>query len=221
MVSDMPVLRIVLLVAIVAGACGGAGTEVASRAPSFDRAAAEYAASAERAIAETAYVGLAGDGVSELVSGLCENLGIGAVWVTIDGLGIDASDGDQQILAEVLATGVRQVCPDRAPIDLAGIYLAAVAAAVDDAGSGVAYNDAAVLAAAPVVCPAFEAGGGFEAAALAVVVSLYGVDAGSLEDLEGEIDASEGFVAGAVVTAATALLCPEWVDELDGSVEGS
>jgi len=171
--------------------------------------AAEFAASAERALEATVFEDLGTSGIADLVTNLCQGLGVGAIPATIDGLDIDASSADEEIITEVLAVGLSQVCPDRAPIDLAGFYLDAVTTAVQDGSALSALEDGDVIRAGPVVCDALQNGSGVEAALLAVVRDLFAVEANSVDGLSGLMDAEQGLVAGAVLAAATAFLCPE------------
>jgi len=208
-----------LLVLLAACADGAASTSTGTAALSLDRSAAEFAASAERALEGTAFETVGPGAVADLVIGLCEGLGVGAVPATIAGLGIDAPSGDGEILTEVLMVGIAQVCPDRAQVDLTGYYLDAVRGTADAAGSLGAFDEGDVVRAGPIVCARLKSGAGVEAALLTTVVGLFGVEAETVDQLAGLIDADQGVVSGAVLASATALLCPEHAGEVEAFVE--
>ena len=184
--------------------------------PDLDRTADAYAVSALRALEGTAFEVLDSSDLGAVVVDLCEGLGVGAMGVAAADLGIDAPEADVAILLEVLRTGLDQVCEERVVIDLTSIYLATITGAVGDAGAAAAYDEIAVIRAAPVACDRLEADAGAEAALLAVLGVLYGVEADTLEDVG--IDADQGVVAGAVLAAATALLCPDRLTEIEALV---
>ena len=223
-VSDMrppEVGRVIVMLLLMTAACtDGAGSSSTVTAVSLlDRSAAEFAASAERALEETAFEVVGSGTVADLVIGLCEGLGIGAVPAMIDGLGIDAPPGDREIVTEVLTVGMAQVCPDRASVDLTGFYLDAVRGTVNTTGALGAFDEGDVVRAGPIVCEILESGAGVEAALLATVVGLFGTEAGSMDQLAGLIDADQGVVSGAVLASATALLCPEHAGEVETFME--
>lgn len=201
--------RLVTVLLVILAACGGKEATVTTpTAPDTGRAAVAYAASAMRALDGTAFEDLGVEGVAEVVAGLCEGLGVGAIGVAAADTGIEADDADVAIFLEVLRTGLDQVCEEKVVVDLTAIYLRSIQAALGDDGGGPAYDEIALVRAAPVVCRALDSSDA-GTALLEVVFTLYGVDAGSVEGLEGRIDADEGLVAGAALASATALLCPE------------
>ena len=202
---------------LLMAACGG-GTSPSSTVTavgSLENPAATFAVSAERALDGTAFGALGPVVIADLVTRLCRGLGVGAIPATIDGLDIDAFADDRQILIEVLTVGMVQVCPDRAPVDLTGFYLGAVRAAVQEGEALGAFDQGDVIRAAPVACEALRSGGGVEAALLAVIGSLCGLEAESLDGLTDVVAADQGLVSGAVLASATALLCPEFVGDVD------
>jgi hypothetical protein len=181
----------------------------------IERAATEYAASALRALEGTAFESLGVAGLSALIEGLCNGLGVGAIGVMAADTGIAASEGDVAIVLEVLRTGLDQVCEDKVVIDLTSIYLGAVAQAASGAGATDAYDEIAAIRAAPVVCDALRSGSGAEVALLGAMETLYGIRAASLEGIAGRVSPEQGVVAGAVLAAATAIVCPEHLSEVE------
>jgi len=214
------VRRIVAFVLVLA-ACGGGTSATTTTAPAsdLDRVASSYAVTALRALEGTAFEALDARDLAGVVVDLCEGLGVGAMGVAAADLGIEAPETDVAILLEVLRTGLDQVCEERVVVDLTSIYLRTITTAVTEAGAEGAYDEIAVIRAAPVVCDALEAGAGAEAALLDAVAVLYGVEAASLPDLT--IGPEQGLVAGAVLASATALLCPEHLDEVEALVASS
>jgi hypothetical protein len=211
--------------AIVLGGCGGDATSVSTStttdsSPVLQPRAAVYAASAQRALDGTVFDNLGEERVADLVVGLCQGLGVGAIGPTIDGLEISGGAVDQDILAEVLTIGMAQVCPDRAPVDLASFYVDAVAGTAESAGAQGAFDEGDVVRAGPIVCDALTADAGVEGALLDTIDSLFGVRAGSLDEVIGVIDGDQGLVAGAVVAAATAILCPEYAADVETFMSG-
>ena len=202
---------------LLLSACGGGGgsSSTSSTVVSLEGPAATFAASAERAFDGTAFEALGSDVIADLVVGLCRGLGVGAIPATIDGLDVVAPADDRAILIEVLTVGMVQVCPDRAPVDLTGFYLDAVIAAAQDAEALSALDEGDVIRAGPVACETMRSGAGVEAALLAVVGSLFGVEAESLDDLTAVVTGDQGVVSGAVLASATALLCPEYAGDVD------
>ena len=214
-------MRIVLVLALTLAACSSdVATSASVASADAERLAAEYAVSAERALGGTAFEPLGSDELAGIVVGLCLGFGVGAIPATIDGLDVAAPAGDVAILSEVLVVGVGQVCPERAPLDVIGIYLDAVAGAARDARAEAAFDEAAAVRAAPVVCESLESGAGVEAALLAAVWALFEIDAAGVDDLAGRLDGDQGLIAGAVLGSATALLCPKHVGEVEAFVVG-
>ena len=216
-------MRRALAIVLVLAACGGDGapTTTADVPGPVDRAASDYASSAMRALDGTAFEVLDAADVADVVAGLCEGLGVGAIGVAAADTGIVAGDRDVAIFLEVLRTGLDQVCEDRVVVDLTAIYLGTIANAVSSAGVGAAYDEIAAIRAAPVACAALDRGTGAGPALLDVVATLFGVTADSIDGLEGVIDDAQGLVAGAVLASAAALLCPEHlgtIEDLVGSL---
>jgi hypothetical protein len=210
--------RLLPMVLVVVACAGSSPGDDSTTTGAFDRAAAEYATTAMRAIEGTAFDVLEAEDVADLVVGLCEGLGVGAIGVAVADTGVVASDDEVAIFLEVLQTGVVQVCPERASMDLTAVYLDTLQVAVTDLGAESAYDEIAAIRAAPVVCRELGSGSGGEGALLAVVESLYGIEASGMNDLE--IGPDRALVAGAVLAAATAVLCPEHLDEVR-SIAGS
>jgi hypothetical protein len=211
-------MRRLLAVLVVVAACGGGGTTSNAPEPTsgLERSANAYATSALRALEGTDFEVLDTRDLAGVVVGLCDGLGVGAIGVAAAALGIDAPEADVAILLEVLRTGLDQVCEEKVVVDLTAIYLDTIAAAVAEAGAEEAFDEIAAIRAAPVACDALDTGAGAEAALLAVVEVLHGTSAATLDDLV--IGADEGLVAGAVLATATALLCPDRLDEIEALV---
>ncbi len=210
------VKRVLLALAVVASACSGSVsmTTTVSTAGT-EHAAAEYAASALRALEGTAFDTLSAGEIGDLVRGLCEGLGIGAIGVAAADIGLDAPSDEVTILLEVLRTGIEQVCEDRVGVDLAVIYLSTIEAAADAAGAIGVYDEIAAIRAAPAACRALEDGAGAPRALLEIVEVLYGVVVGSVDELVDHLDGGQGVVSGAVLTTATAILCPQYLVEVE------
>lgn len=210
-----------LIMTVLVAACssGSEPAVTAATTESFDAAANEYAISAERALAGTVFERLGPGALASLVVGLCEGFGIGAIPATVDGTGLAAPAGDQEIIAEVLIVGVVQVCPELAPVDLTGFYLDAVVGTAETAGALGAFDEGDVVRAGPVVCVVLESEAGVEAALLEVVESLFGVAVDDIDSLIGFIDDDQGVVAGAVLAAATAVLCPQYAVAVEAFME--
>lgn len=208
--------RLVAALAVVLVACGGSGGATTT-APSDARSASTaYAVSAMRALEGTPYEQLGVAGIADVITGLCDGLGVGAIGVAAADTGIAADDGDVAIFLEVLRTGLDQVCEEKVVVDLTALYLRSIRSALGD--TGVTFDEIALIRSAPVVCAALEAADA-ETALLAAVFTLYGVDAGSVDGLAGRIDADQGLVAGAVLASATALLCPEHLPAVETLME--
>ncbi len=215
------VIAVGLIMTVLVAACSS-GSEPAitvTTTESFGAAANEYAISAERALAGTVFEQVGPEALAGLVVGLCEGFGIGAIPATVDGIGLAASVGDQEIIAEVLIVGVVQVCPDGAPVDLTGFYLDAVVGTAETAGALGAFDEADVVRAGPVVCDVLKSEAGVEAALLEVVERLFGVAVADIDSLVGSIDDDQGVVAGAVLASATAVLCPQYAAAVEAFME--
>ena len=210
-----------LIITLLVAACGKDGESVvtSTTVESFGLAATDYARSAERALAGTAFEAVAPGAIVDAIVDLCEGFGVGAIPATIGGFDLAASVADQEIIAEVLVVGVVQVCPDRAAVDITGFYLDAVTGAAESAGALGAFDEGGVVRAGPVVCDALESEAGVEATLLAVVESLFGVIVGDVDSLVGSIDGKQGVVAGAVLASATALLCPQYTAAVEAFME--
>lgn len=205
-------MRRTLAVALVVASCGGSPATTPTTS-AYGRAADAYAATAFRAIEGTPFDVLGVGGLSDVVRDLCDGLGVGAMGVATADTGIVASDADVTVFLEVVRTGLDQVCEEKVVVDLASIYLRTVESAARDGGASSAYDAIAVLRAAPIVCDTFDAGSGAEDALLVVVESMYGVRAESIATLQ--IGADRGLVSGSVLAAATALVCPEHLPEVE------
>jgi len=203
------------LVAIVAllVACGGGGAAsptTVGGVGEIDRAAAEYASSAMRALDGTAFDVVEASDLSGVIVDLCDGLGVGAMGVAAADTGIVADDADLLIFLEVLRTGLDQVCEDRVVVDFTSIYLDTLDRALAALGIESGYDEVAAIRAAPLVCGQLDAGHGVEGALVAIFGAMFGDSDGvppaeSLPAAGGDV----GAVAGAVLASATALLCPE------------
>ncbi len=202
---------------LLLSACGGGAdpSSTVTTAASLESPAAAFAVSAQRALDGTVFEVPGPESIAELVIGLCRGLGVGAIPATVDDLDSGASPEDRAILVEVLTVGIVQVCPDRAPVDLTSFYVGAVRSAVQDGGAVSAFDEGDVIRAGPVACEVLRSGTGVEAALLAVIDSLFGIEAESLDGLSGLVAADQGLVSGAVLASATALLCPEYASDVD------
>ena len=205
-----------LLVSACGGGAGPASTVTTLVA--LEDPAAAFAVSAERALEGTVFEDLGSVAIADLVVYLCRGLGLGAIPASIDGLGFGEPAVDREILIEVLTVGVTQVCPSRASVDLTGFYLDAVRAIAEDGGALDAFDAGDVIRAGPVVCEALRSGAGVEAALLAVVGSLFDVDAEGIDGLTRLVDGAQGLVSGAVLASATALLCSEHAGEVEAFI---
>ena len=218
-------VAVAVALAFVLAVCGGDAVPVSTLttsdpSPVLPPRAAVFAASAQRALEGTVFDSLGEDRVADLVIGLCEGLGVGAIGPTIDGLEMSGSATDQDILSEVLTIGMAQVCPDRAPVDLASFYVDAVSGAAEAAGAQGAFDQGDAIRAGPIVCDVLRADAGVEAALLSAIDSLFGVSVGSIDDLVGVIDGDQGLVAGAVLASATAILCPDYAADVETFMAG-
>jgi len=202
---------------LLLSACGGGAdpSSTVTAAASLESPAEAFAVSAQRALDGTAFEVPGAELIADLVIGLCRGLGVGAIPATVDDLDSAASPEDRAILVEVLTVGMVQVCPDRAPVDLTSFYVGAVRSAVQGGGVLSAFDEGDVIRAAPVACEVLRSGTGVEAALLAVIDSLFGIEAESLDGLSGLVAADQGLVLGAVLASATALLCPEYASDVD------
>lgn len=214
--------RLALALVVLVAACGGtepAATTIDSGAV-LERRAVAYAASAWRAVEGTSFASIGEDGLSDLVVELCEGLGVGAIGVAAADTGIDASEDEVAIFLEVLRTGLDQVCEERVVVDLTSLFTRSVEDAVDSAGASAGYDEIAAIRAGPAACRAMRDGRGADAALLEAVFVMYGVQADSVADLSASIGSDQGIVAGAVLAAAAALVCPEHLAEVQALVEG-
>lgn len=207
------------LVLVVAAGCSEAPATTTVAGSPRRNAAVQYATSALRALEGTEFEVLGAAGLGGLVVDLCEGLGVGAIGVAAADTGIDAPDEDVTILLEVLRTGLDQVCPEQVAVDLAAIYLEAVSGAAESAGAIGAFDEIAVIRAAPVVCDTLDSGEGPEEAVQAAVWVLYGVRVDSADGLGARIGEDRGVVTGAVLAAATALVCPEHLGAVESFLE--
>ena len=210
-----------LVVALLAGACSDDRATVSTIDPrSREAAAAEYAASALRALEGTDAEGMSVADVSALLLQACDRLDDGA---SAGGAAIDVagSTPDPALLTEVVRVGVGLVCPEEPPtaIDLIIEYEASVNVALVSAGVSLPEDPIGVLQAGPVTCDAFFTGGSAEQALIAAAGTLFDAPAMSFDDLRS-LTQEEGILLGAVVASATAILCPEHEATMRGFLEG-
>jgi hypothetical protein len=199
-----------LALVLVAGACGGDGAP-ATTGPGLSAAAADYAASARRALESTRFESLGDEWLAGLVVAGCAEVDDGAdpaAVVTAAVAGAAAPPGDpvdDEILGEVLTVGLDEVCPGS--LVTAGeraAFLEAARPVVE--GSGLAVADDDLVAAAADMCTTLADDP--EQAVLGVFLNLFGAGAETVDDLAG-VGAGEGAVVGAVLGAGTTYLCPE------------
>lgn len=196
-----------LAVAMLAGACSGDATPPTPTGP-FDRAARSYASSALRALDGTAYAALDAPAVADLIVGLCEGLGVGAMGVAVADTGVVADDADVAILLEVVRTGLDQVCQDKVLVDPTALYLRAIDSAV---GGAAPVDPVAAIRAAPLVCGALSTSDSFDPVVVVTVGALYGPAVPA-----GAIDTGQARVVGAVIAASAAFVCPEHAERVAG-----
>ena len=218
---------VLIALTIVVGACGG-DTPVASTTSTIAVEdlrrviAADYAASAERAIAGTRYEGIGAEGIMDAVLDACSRLGDtipdGAVVGALLSLDIPPGSAiDDRIAAEVVIEGLATVCPDdvlrASGIDPAvpsdderrSLFLGVVAPFVDDAGLG--FGDDELVDAGEIVCDSLQAGAEPETAIVAGLRQLFEIEADSLDEIVGA-GVSEGLVLGAILASAAVYFCP-------------
>lgn len=208
-------MRRFLALCLVAASCSG-GTAPTTSESSIRAAALDYAASADRALDGTVFSEVTVGGVADTILRLCENsVGLTeAVAATSEGAAT-AGIEDTEILAEVLVEGMRQVCPERAgPAALLDAFVAAVGDAVASVAPGTPIDRSAVLSAGSVACDLLDRRQGPESALLAIAAGMFGVEAGSMEELGSRLGSTEGVVAGATLAAAARYLCPSHDSEV-------
>lgn len=208
---------LLILLAVASAACSG-GTVATTTIADTQAAAIEYAASADRALDGTAFSDVPVGTIADVIVGLCEGTGPGTVEAAVDAL--DARDGpaiDDEILGEVLAEGVRQVCPHRAG---ASALVEAYLVAVDEVAADRSIDEDAVLTAGLVACDLLDRGQGAESSLLAVVATLFGVETASVGELETLLDRSQGVLAGATLQAAAGYLCSRHQAAVAAYLEG-
>lgn len=205
----MPALRrsaaLALVAAIVAGGCSGDATPPTTTGP-FDRAARTYASSALRALDGTAYAALDAPAVADLIVGLCEGLGVGAMGVAAADTGVVADAADVTIFLEVVRVGLDQVCQDTVLIDPTALYLRTIDSAV---GGAAPVDPVAAIRAAPLVCGALGASDSLDPVVVVAVAALFGPAVPA-----GAIDVGQARVVGAVIAASAAFVCPEHAERV-------
>lgn len=201
------VIRLVVPVLLLA-ACSAEAAPTTLPPPPLERLAASYAATAERAIADTAFTESGADIVAAALVELCEGLGGGAVAAVSNQLGPTAPDGDVAIMEEVLTVGITQVCPERGGTELSRIFVDAVAGAVQ-AADGSVFDEPSAVRAASVACTVLSDGEGADAALVAIAASMFDLAVADAPGLEGALDPEQGVVVGAVLAAAAAMHCPQ------------
>ncbi|HUG74324.1 MAG TPA: hypothetical protein VMM81_01420 [Acidimicrobiia bacterium] len=206
---------VAMVVAMVLTACGGAGTgatdDIDLRLRSRD-----FAASAGRALAGTAYERLTPGDLGAAIETVCLSTAPfdAAVLGAVAGIGVaDTTPTDDAVAVEVVVAGVVEVCPERvSPEGLVERYQRVV---LDIIGDGTV--DAIIVRdAGPAICSALDAAGGSvptgELGVLVAAESLYGIVAPTFADLPAAgLDPERGSVVGVVLAAAVDYLCPHHV----------
>ncbi|MEX2323868.1 MAG: hypothetical protein WEA29_08895 [Acidimicrobiia bacterium] len=203
---------VAIVVAVVLTACGGDGTG-ATNDIDLRLRARDFAASAGRAFAGTAYEAVSPGDLARAVEAVCLSTAPfdAAVLSAVAGIGaVDATPTDDGVAVEVVVAGVVEVCPERvSPEGLVGRYQQVV---LDTIGDGIV--DAIIVRdAGPAICAALDAAGGSiptgELGVLVAARSLYGVVASTFADLPAAgLDPDRGAVVGVVLAAAVDYLCP-------------
>jgi len=210
-VPRVPIVRWLLAVSLLVSACSPAPVATTTSAPGIRSSAIDFAVSADRALDGTAFAEIPVGAIADVIIGLCAGADLleDAVAAAVDAVGVPESRAvDDEILTEVLTEGVRQVCPDRAGASaLIAAYLSAVRDAVTSTDPGAFVDEEAVLIAGPIACDLLDRGQGPESALLAVVATLFGVEASSADDLDTQLDTAEGVIAGATLRSAVTYLC--------------
>jgi hypothetical protein len=213
---------------LLAVSCGGTDATTTTAAASEVRAE-EFAASARRALAGTRFESLGDRWLVDLVIEGCGELQAGEDGpATLAALALSAAAEvpppdpvEDRILAEVLAAGVVDVCPDAfaaattttvTQADPEAAYLRVVGPFADDAELGLSSD--VLVEAGRSVCEAVDGGDEPEQGVLAAAEVLFGIAADDLEALgeEGSLAASDGAILGSVLGAAASHLCPEHAD---------
>jgi hypothetical protein len=203
---------VAIVVAIMFTACGG-GTGSTDDIDLRLRAR-DFAASAGRALAGTAYEGLASGDLGAAIEAVCLSTAPfdAAALSAVAGIGVaDATPTDDAVAVEVVVAGVVEVCPERvSPEGLVDRYQQVV---LDTLGDGT-LDTIIVRDAGPAICAALDASGGSiptgELGVLVAAESLYGIVAPTFADLPAAgLDPDRGAVVGVVLAAAVDYLCPQ------------
>jgi len=221
-VPAMPGVKRIAAMCLVAAACSASSPATTTTVAGSRALALDYAASADRALDGTAFSEVAVGEIADAVVAACAAADPrSSIAATVGAIDVPShSSVDDEILTEVLTEGVREVCPDRAGATaLVAAYVAAVRDAVTAADPGAAIDEDAVLTAGPVACDLLDRDQGPEPALLAVVATLFGVEAGSVDELETRITGSQGVVAGATLGAAVTYLCSGHQAEVSAFLE--
>jgi hypothetical protein len=210
----------ILLLALTLAACGEAAVGATTTLDRIDVAAREYGASAQRALGATAYDSLTPIELGDVIAAICRSSGQLAADVesAIAALGSSPGPGDVEVVAEVLITGVDQVCPERSAGEVA-LFLGAVMTTVESQG-GVEISRAEALAAGTASCNALAVASPGDALAV-IVAGLFGVEATVDDIIDGAaITLSQGVTAGAVLASAVSYLCPAHRAAVDDFLAG-
>lgn len=189
------------LVAVLTGC-----SEAPQEEPLAVRAAA-FAATADRALAGTRFDEVPSADLAAALEALCRSGGsfddaLGSAVARLAGRPGDPADDD--VAAEVLASGVVEVCPAR--VGEFDAYLDTVL----DAVGAVGVDPVGVGAAGWVVCGVLEREGDAERALLRAIETLFDIAAPSLQAVtDAGLTPREGAIAGAVLASAVEHLCPD------------
>lgn len=205
--------RLVVLLLVVAS-CGAPEVDTSP----FAVEARRFAASADRALDGTRFEAVPTDDLAAAIVAICDSSAPlpGSIEQAIADLGAPPEPPGDGIMAEVLVTGIAQVCPQRAAADLSAAYLASVQVTVDQ-GGGLAVADDVALTAGLSVCATLDAGTPADALFTAAAV-LYGIEVAPGESVQATPE--QGVGLGAVLASAVAYLCPEHRDRVMDFVGG-
>jgi hypothetical protein len=215
-----------VLGAVLVTGCGGGGGNATTDtgADVLEARALDYAYSARRALEGTRFQSLGDEWLGGLVLEVCRGLPGAADPEALVAAALGAVEapagapGDDAILVEVMGAGLAEVCPETVlaagttgAADASGAFVAAALPEIEAAGLGSRIGPIEVTAAGSALCTVLDTGGSPEEAVLAEIVVLFGVTGESMAALSesGALDESESRVAGAILAAAAAFLCPD------------
>lgn len=201
-----------VMAALIGTACGG-GTTGGTDDLDLRLRARDFAATAQRALAGTAYSGVSATDLGGAIEAVCLSSTPfdAAVLVSVADLDVaDATPADDAVAVEVVVAGVVEVCPERVSAEgLLDRYQQIVVAAI---GEGVV-DELIVRDAGPAICAALDASSGSipsgELGVLVAAEELFGIVAPTFAELPSAgLDPDKGHVVGVVLAAAVDYLCP-------------